>query len=137
MDSGIRVSSDKVTLGTVVPRNIIYDTIVIDPRVTTPPTAPSFALTQRHLDGMTARSAVALAGLRVTGTQRFVDPTAPIKVRLADVSYTIAALATLAADTTFTTAPSKSLLTLALEAAVAAKPLLASQLQVVPVHEIQ
>jgi len=136
MDSGVKVSSDNITSGTVVPRDIFYNTIVIDPRATTPPTAPNFIPTQRHLDGMTARSATALFGLRVTGTQRFVDPTAPVKVRLEDLIYAVTSISTLLADTGFFNSTSKSALTLAVANAVAANPALASQLQVVPFHEI-
>jgi hypothetical protein len=136
MDAGVSVSTDNVTLGTVVPRNIVYNTIVIDPRTTTPPPAPDYTLTSRHLDGMTARSASALAGLRVTGTERFVDPTAAIKVVLDDLLYVVALTSTLAAATGFTSSTSKSALTLAVEAAVQATASLATQLQVIPTHEV-
>jgi hypothetical protein len=119
----------------VVPRNVVYNTLVIDPRAATAPSAPDFTLTTRHMTGMTARSATALAGLRVSGTQRFVDPTAPVKVRLDAVSFVVALLSNLSQASGFKVSTSKSALAIAVEVAAAASPALASQLQVVPLHE--
>jgi len=137
MDAGVLVSSDAVTVGTIVPEPITYKTIVIDPRTTTPPTAPDVALTARHLAGMTARSSTALAGLRVSGIERFVDPTAAVQVTLADQTYVVAQRTTLAAASGFVSSLSKTALALGVEAAVAATPALAGQLQIIPAHELR
>jgi len=137
MDAGVQLASDAVTVGSIVPEPITYRTVVIDPRTTAAPAAPDFPLTARHLSGMTARSATAIGGLRVSGAERFVDPEAPVKVTLADPTYVVADTTTLVAAAGFAPSRSKTALALGVEAAIAGTPALAGQLQVIPAHELR
>lgn len=141
MDAGVKLVSDDVKVGGIVPRGVTYDTIVVggppgSPPTTEPRPGPTFTLTDRHLAGMTARSATALLGMRVAGAERFVDPTAKPKVELPLERFVVAQRAALATAPNFLTTTTRSASTLALEAAVAANPALASQLHVIPFHEL-
>jgi hypothetical protein len=141
MDAGIKLASDDVKVGAIVPRGVMYETIVKGgPPGTTPPVEPQpgplFTLTDRHLAGMTTRSATALFGMRVAGAERFIDPTAKLKVELPAERFVVAQRGALAAAANFFPTTTRSASSLALEAAVAANPSLASQLHVIPFHEL-
>jgi hypothetical protein len=141
MDAGVKLVSDEVKVGSIVPHGVSYDTIVVGGPPGSPPSpdpqpGPQFTLTDRHLAGMTARSATALFGMRVAGAERFVDPTAKLKVELLSELFVVAQRGALAAAQNFVSTTTRSASTLALEAAVAATPSLASQLHVIPFHEL-
>ena len=141
MDAGVKLASDEVKVGGIVPRGVKYETIVKGgPPGTNPPAEPRpgplFTLTNRHLTGMTARSATALFGMRVAGAERFVDPLAKLKVVLPPETWVVAQRSALAAAAGFFPTTTRSAATLALEAAVAANPSFASQYHVIPFHEL-
>src|SRR5205814_9718401 len=85
---GFRVAPDNVAPGDVNPHKITYDTDVIDPLGNESGGAP-FPLPLRHLLAMLGKGASALAGIRRSGAQRFVDPTAPVKVLLSDEGFVV------------------------------------------------
>jgi hypothetical protein len=141
MDAGVKLVSDEVKVGSIVPHGVSYDTIVVggppgSPPAPGPQPGPQFTLMDRHLAGMTARSATALFGMRVAGAERFVDPTAKPKVGLLQELFVVAQRGALAVAPSFVSTTTRSASTLALEAAVAATPSLASQLHVIPFHEL-
>jgi hypothetical protein len=141
MDAGVKLVSDEVKVGSIVPHGVAYHTIVVGGPPGSPPSpdpqpGPEFTLTDRHLAGMTARSATALFGMRVAGAERFVDSTAKPKVGLLQELFVVAQRGALAAAPNFVSTTTRSAATLALEAAVAATASLASQLHVIPFHEL-
>jgi hypothetical protein len=83
-DAGFVISPDAVTAGDIPSHAIEFDTEIIDDQRNTTLQLKSFQLTDRHLNGMASRGASALAGVRRSGPERFVDPTARVLMTFSD-----------------------------------------------------
>jgi hypothetical protein len=133
-DSGFTIAPDNVVPGDINAHKITYDTDVIDPAGNDNAGA-SFDLPLRHLLAMLAKGASALGGIRRSGAQTFVDPTAPVLVHLSDEGFVVADACSLVANTSVTPAPlARSAAQSALDAHVQAQPSDAGQFRVIPAY---
>ncbi len=119
------------------PHKITYDTDVIDPAGNDNAGA-TFDLPLRHLLAMLANGASALGGIRQSGAQRFVNPTAPVLVHLSDEVFVVADGCSLVANSSVTPAPSgRATAQSALDGHVQAQPSDAGQFRVVPAYLVR
>jgi hypothetical protein len=133
--AGFTISSDAVSVGTSASVGLTYDTILFGPGGTETDFSQQFNPSQAHVTSVTARSAVALGGIRNAAQARFVDPTAPAKVTLTNELYVLAQISTLqvAGGFSLATAVPRPVATAALLAAAAASATALQTLQVTPV----
>jgi hypothetical protein len=102
LDSGFTIRPDQVTTDPSPPFHAInYDTDLIDNNGNDVP-QPQYALTLRALTALQGRSAAAQKGIRRSGVQRFVDPTAPVKVTLSEELFVVADACSLAHNAAIT-----------------------------------
>jgi hypothetical protein len=132
-DSGFTMEvAGGLASGPDVSSPVTFDTIIIDGDQELPPIP--FGLLARHLDGMLARSAGAVGGLRAIGAEKYIDLGVLPQVSLQEETYRIATIADLSLLTDAAMTRSEALL--ALNVHVAAHPEDFGRLQVVPAFEV-
>jgi hypothetical protein len=126
-------------VGAIGEKEVVYETQLLDGnRQRVQPQPPDYPLTRRHLLAMLARSATALEGVRRAGIGRYVDPTAPTKVRLGPELYVVATSCSLVPNLTLTggSAVSRTAATLSIEFDVSINPGNAGGWAAVPAYEV-
>jgi len=134
-DSGFTISPNAVAAPAEIPSHpITFNTELIDDQRNSIFTLRDFQLTERHLLGMSTRSPAALGGIGQSGTQRFVDPTAPVKVHFSDHDLFVVADAcsSSAAPDITGTAVAQTTAQNALDAHLATQPSDRGRFQVIP-----
>jgi hypothetical protein len=135
-DAGFTINPDNVIYDQNIQSHVVkYDTEVVDNQSNVTNAKGDFALTLRHLLGMLTRSAPALGGIRRTGTERFVDPTATVLVLLAEETFVVADGCSLATASSITgSAVQQTLARIALEDHLASQPSDRGVYRVVPAY---
>lgn len=135
-DAGFTIDPDNVVYDTNIQSHVVkYDTEVVDNQSNVTTAKGDFALTLRHLLGMLTRSAPALGGIRRTGTERFVDPTATVLVVLGEETFVVADGCSLATASSITgSAVQQTLAQIALDAHLASQPSDRGEYRVVPAY---
>jgi len=135
LDAGFTIAPDDVVFGDVPSHTITYDTEIIDDRGNSTVLLLSYALTDRHVTAMAARSAAALAGIWRSGVQRFTDPTLGPKLSFVeDELFVVADACSALASGSFTEgiAVSQTTAQNALDQHLAAQPGDRGRYQVIP-----
>jgi hypothetical protein len=95
MHAGIAVSSDALAFGPQVPKGLLYDTIVFDPVQPEQEHDKQYNPQQVNVTVASGTSAAALGGIRQQGSFKFVDTTAPFKVKFVNEAYVLSSVGTL------------------------------------------
>jgi hypothetical protein len=133
MDAGVSVSSGAVTSGTSMPRELTYETLIIDSPWDGRP-APPYSLPLSVQLGMVRAGAAARAPFRTMGAEKFSREAESAAV-LEDEGFVIASTADLSVAPQFATPMTKGDASLTLKLHLAAHPADRERLQVVAAHE--
>jgi hypothetical protein len=89
-DAGFTIAPDNVQVPNVPSSDttVKYENLLLDGNIESRPELPE--LSKAHLLGMLPRSAPALGGVRRSGTERFVNPEAPVQMRLVPERFVVA-----------------------------------------------